>query len=297
MSRSVVVVLVLTMIACSEPAGDPALSTAEQGLDDCGGCGLNGFRQAAYDSVFAQMDRNALGQVGAWDAEVDGPVSLCDGGAAVPAGCTTACNLRPSWRTWLYKPHDGAWLHDEMLTAVVELIAPKGSCVVDASGRVYHGMFAISPAARLHSWTFADQERVSAGLLAILDQVKGVPICLQSEVDPDACAGSGAQFHESTLFGNVFQGNPRYIVIAGGDAARNPYLNLRYGTVLPGSATVFQYRDHPCAYTGSGEGLVAQYCDGGGGRWQHPVVALTRGDPHTWYYDVGSEAKPRPASF
>jgi hypothetical protein len=295
MIRSVVIVLVLTMIACSEPAGDPALSAAEQGLNNCGGCGLNGLRQAAYDSVFAQMDKNALGQVGAWDG--DGPVSLCDGDAAVPTGCTTACNLRPSWRTWLYQPHDGAWLHDEMLTAVVELIAPKGSCVVDAAGRVYHGMFAISPAARLHSWTFADQERVSAGLVGILDKVKDVPICLQTEDDPKACAGSGAQFHESTLFGNVFQGKNRFIAIAGGAAARNPYLNRRYGTVLPSSATVFQYGENPCVYAGSDEGLYAQYCDGGGQRWHHPVVVLTGGAPHTWYYDVDSVPERRPASF
>ena len=70
-----------------------------------------------------------------------------------------------------------------------------------------------------------------------------------------------------------------------------------YGTVLPSSATVFQYGEHPCAYAGAGEGLHAPYCDGGGRRWHHPVVALTGGDPHTWYYDVGSAPRPRPASF
>jgi len=301
MIRSGLVVFVVTVTACLAaclvPGGEPALGSVEQHLG-CVGCGLNGLRQAAYDNVFAQMDGNALGQVGAWDDSVDGPVSLCDGSSvAVPAGCTTACSLRPAWNTWLYMPHDGAWLHDEMLRSVVELIAPKDACVVDAHGRAYEGMFALSPAPRFHSWTPADQERVSAGLLGILDKVKDVPICLQSELSIDACAGSGARFHESTLFGNVFRGHPRFIAIAGGDAARNPYLNLRYGTVLPSSATVYQYSEHPCAYDGANEGLYARYCDGGGGRWQHPVVVLTGGDPDTWYYDVGAQPKPRPTSF
>ena len=295
--RSVVVVLALVAVtACVQSAGSEVTAVVEQGL--CAGCGLNGVRQAVYDSVFAQMDKNALGQVGAWDGAVDGPVSLCDATAvAVPAGCTTACNLRPAWRTWLYLPHDGAWLHDEMLRAVARLIAPKGACIVDAPGHVYAGMFELAPAARLHSWTLGDQERVSGGLLGLLDRVEGVPICLQVEDHPDACAGSGARLHESTLFGNVFHGSPRFIAIVGGDAARNPYVNLRFGTALPSSATVYPYNEHHCVYDGSGDGIYARYCDGGGGRWQHPVVALTTGDPRTWYYDVGAAPLPRPAAF
>lgn len=115
---------------------------------------------------------------------------------------------------------------------------------------------------------------------------------MQTENHPDACAGSGARFHESTLFGNVFQGKGRFIAIAGGAAAHDPYLNARYSTVLPTSATVYQYGEHRCVLGGAGDGLYAQYCDSDDGRWHHPVVVLTGADPGLWYYNVASPASP-----
>jgi len=298
MMRFVLVICgVFAMAACVAPAGEE-VGSVEQALS-CAGCGLNGLRQVTYNNIFSQMDQPALAAHGAWDAAADAPAALCTSATiAAPAGCSVACELAPGWRAWLHAPYSGAWLRDEMLENVVKLSAPKGACVVDPGGPRYPGTFGLASGTRQHAWSWVDEDYVSAGLVALLSAVPDVPICIQTAEDPTACAGSGVRFHEATFFGQLFRGAPRFVAISGGEDARNPYLNLRYGTVSATSATVYQRGDARCVHAGSGDALRALYCDGESGiRYHHPLVVLTPGAPHTWYYDVGSAPRPRPASF
>jgi hypothetical protein len=263
------------LTGCIEQAEDIQLGEVQSelclpawGPTACNGCGFNGLRRAAYNNIFAQMDRNALHNYGLWDWNANGPVSICDPNQTKTG---SSCVMRAGWANWM---NGGTWVRRDMMENLVKLIAPK--CFnISGGGQTYAGEYNISPIARDGSWGPTEQEYISAGFLSLLNSVEGVPICLNTDRDSTRCAGSGAVYHEGTFFGNAIQGSPRFMAIAGGFDYRNPWVNPRYGTVAGVEATIYQYSSWRCAGGGSGESRYASYCDkDGGGRYQHPVTVL-----------------------
>jgi hypothetical protein len=240
----------------------------------CAGCGANGLSQAGWNAMFAEADRNALNGVTAWDWNHDGPIAMCEPGTSWSNGC----DLATPWRTWI----GTTGRHVEMITELVKVIAVKTYAVRHPGGNTYHGEFGLAPAALHATWSYADQEIASAAMLALLDAVHDVPICLKTERTPDNCVGSGAIYHESTTFGSTFR--MHYAAISGGAAAPDPLRNPRFKTVDPSSATTFKFSESRCSLGGSGVSTLASSCTDQLGRaWNWPVVVLTPTDP-SWYY-------------
>lgn len=289
-----VCVLMAATAACVE---SPELGDAEQGVMSCSagdeaynckcvGCGSNGEDQAWWNAMFAEADRTALSGYGAWSWGTDGPTSLCEPSTVGASSCT----MRAQWSAWIA---GGGSKRVGMMENLVKVIANKTYRVRDPNGYDYYGEFGLAHGAVSSPWTYVDQEIVSGGVLALLNSVHGVPVCLKTERNPDNCAGSNAAYHESTTFGKTFRGH--YAAISGGAHAKDPSLNLRYGTVDGGSATAFHWNEARCATSGSGTGAIASYCDDQyGTRWQWPVTVLVPTAPSGWYYNVGGSPSPRP---
>jgi hypothetical protein len=254
----------------------------------CSGCGANGAHPADWNAMDSQADRNALDSVGAWDWSADGPRSLCDPSTVVP----DSCRMHAAWSAWI----GGNGRHISMMKIFVKLIALKGYIVSDPVGLKYVGEFGLAASALGSSWRYPEQEIVAAGVLALLDLVHGVPVCLKTELTPDNCATAGPSHHESTFFGNTFR--VHYAAISGGVSAPIPWDNLRFGTAPQSSATAFTWQQHRCATTGTGETTLVAFCDDEfGRRWQWPVVVVTPFDPQIWYYRPGGAVLPKPTSI
>jgi hypothetical protein len=252
----------------------------------CTGCGANGLEQSGWNAMFAEADRTALSNYGAWSWGSDAPVSLCDPGTVIGSSCT----LRPSWSAWIAgNPAKRVGMMENM----VKVVAQKTYAVRDPNGYTYYGEFGLAAGALASSWSYADQEIVTGGILALLNSVHGVPVCLKTERHPDNCAGSDAVYHESVTFGKTFRGH--YAAISGGYHAKDPSLNLRYGTVDGGSASAFRWSDGKCATYVSGVNTIATGCtDQYGTWWNWPVTVLVPTAPSTWYYNVGGSELTRP---
>jgi hypothetical protein len=286
--RLMVMVSVLGALACTEPVETTAeTAQAVEGPCDggndwdcrCSGCSANGMTQGQWDGMFGEADRNELTDYGAWAANGDGPVRLC---TSAPAANDPECTLHPAWRAWL----SGSNRRVGMLTNIIKVIARKGFTVDDPGGNTYHGAFGLAREALGETpWSYRSQELVVAGVLALINEVHGVPVCLKSAHTPNNCAGAGTLFFESITFGSTFR--MHYGAVAGGVDAPDPAMNRRYSTMLPTSATEFIW-PQPCTVTGSGANALATECSDELGRpWRWPVTVMVPFVPLLWYYDVG----------
>jgi len=253
----------------------------------CSGCSANGVTQSQWDGMFGEADKVALSQHGAWASNGDGPVRLC---ASAPAAGDTQCTLHPAWHNWLWA---GTNKRIGMLTSIVKVIARKGFAVRDPGGFTYHGAFGLAHEALGETpWSYRSQELLVAGMLALIDGVHGVPVCLRSEHTPHNCDGMGTGYFEIITFGSTFRMD--YAAIAGGSDAPDPSKNRRYSTVLPTSATKF-VAPVPCAVSGSGVNALATECTDQFNRtWKWPVTVIVPFFPRLWYYDVGNREIEKP---
>jgi hypothetical protein len=281
---------VIVMMGCGqiESASQTAQAIASCSDDSpeyncqCAGCGANGVSQDDWNALFAEADRVALDRVHAWDWPADGPIALC-----APGG-NGSCTLAPQWHRWI----DDRDKHRSMMRHLVQVIAPKTYPVHDGAN-TYYGELGLAPGALLASWSYADQEIVSAAMLALLDAVHGVPVCLKTERTPNNCVGSAAYFHESTTFGRTFR--VHHAAISGGAAAPDPTKNPRFRTVRGDSAVTFRYDDGHCeAPTGNGVKISVASCVDDVQTWGWPVLVLTPTDP-SWYYDKPGPDFHKPA--
>jgi hypothetical protein len=151
--------------------------------------------------------------------------------------------------------------------------------------------------AREQPWGARGRSIASAGLLALLNAVPGVAICLNAGHVPDNCFNSGFNYSESVTFGDAINGNPRFIGIWGSSHAPFPLKNTRYGTVSPSSATVFNNALNTCT-TALVEGRTEtwarypQHCRANGMTYHDPVHVLTPRHPNTWYYGEPAPVTP-----
>jgi hypothetical protein len=270
---------------CAAQLDELETDEIEQAALSCPGCGMNGFSETAYNWMWGQFDRNALAATGAWSG--DAPLTFCR-----PATVTsTGCKLRYVYGAWLRTGQTN--IRVEIMTNVVKLIAPQGFWIhddYDASGHFYQGMFDLAPRARNVIVDYPEQERISAGLLALLNAVKDVPVCLLTKHQPSHCAGSTAYWHESVTFGKHFR-HP-YLAIAGGSAAPDPAQNHRYGNAKNAQANEV-LPSNKCNVSGTGEGRHALSCSSASNVvWNHPVTVLTPHDPKNHYYGPGPITKP-----
>jgi len=252
----------------------------------CAGCSANGVSQAQWDGMFGEADRVALMHHGAWASNGDGPVRLC---ASAPAAGDTQCTLHPAWHDWLWA---GTNRRIGMLTGIVKVIARKGFTVRDPGGFIYYGAFGLAHEALGETpWSYRSQELLVAGMLALVDAVHGVAVCLRSAHTPHNCDGVESGSFESITFGSTFRMD--YAAIAGGSGARDPLKNRRFSTVLPTSARAFAWPP-PCEVAGNGLNALATRCTDEQDRvWSWPVTVIV---PIIWYYDVGNREIERPAN-
>jgi hypothetical protein len=293
--RLMVTVSALGAIGCAEPVATTA--EAVQAVDGpcdggndwdcrCSGCSANGVTQGQWNAMFGEADRNELRNYGAWAATGDGPVRLC---ASAPAANDTHCTLHPAWHNWADTSR-----RIGMLTNIVMVAARKGFTVDDPGGNTYHGAFGLAHEALGEvPWSYRSQELVVAGMLARINTVHGVPVCLKSPHTPDNCAGAGTLYFELIAFGSTFR--MHYGAVAGGKDAPDPGKNRRYSTVLPTSATKFIW-PQPCTVAGSGANALATQCTDELGRpWNWPVTVMVPFFPQLWYYDVASGPIEKPS--
>lgn len=245
----------------------------------CPGCGGNGLAQAEWNYVFGTLDQAALGAASnnLWDNASDSPKSLCLAGSVVGPTCTA----RNAWQVWMggapSVQRKGVFRH------LVKIVMPRGH-YIDLGGERYTGQFGLMPWAREAPWGAAGREIASAGLLALLSAIPGVPVCLNSEEKPDNCVGnSDMRYSESVTFGDAIYGS-RYVGIWGGRDAPFPARNRRYGTVSPESAGVHNNAVNTCVTEGEDNARHPLYCRYSGTTWHHPVHVLTPRPPQTWYY-------------
>jgi hypothetical protein len=250
--------------------------------DACPSCGGNGFTEDGYNYMFGQYTRNTLNDAGVNAWANDNPISLCTPGT----NNGSSCDLRWNYSEWLRRGLVNKRVH--IFTEVVRVVAPQGFAVRDryTSGNTYYGKFGIARAA-LDGHSYATTETISAGLLALLNPVAGVPICLTSRHYPSGCADSGAHWHESNTFGNHFRA--AYVAIGGGQHAVDPHQNKRFGNVTNSTAMeVVTYGSASCDLNSSGTGRYAIRCRSGSNvTWQNPVTVLTPFVPDDFYYGPG----------
>src|SRR5687768_127435 len=63
----------------------------------CTGCGGNGLAEGPYNSMFAEFNRNALDDHGAWNWGSDEPIVFCAPGTAT----ASTCDLAPQYSAWV----------------------------------------------------------------------------------------------------------------------------------------------------------------------------------------------------
>src|SRR5207237_2559375 len=95
-------------------------------------------------------------------------------------------------------------------------------------GNTYAGDFGLAVKARTESFGYAEQEAVTGGMIALLDPIAGVAVCLLDKSTPGNCTGA-APYYEAAFYGNHFRGG--FTAITGGKDAEKPSLNRRYGSV------------------------------------------------------------------
>jgi hypothetical protein len=295
--RLMVMVSVLGALGCTEPVDTTgetvqAIEGPCDGGNDwdcrCSGCSANGVTQHQWDGMFTETDRTELREYGAWaPPNGDGPVRLC---ASAPAANDTQCTLHPAWHAWL----SGSNRRVGILTNIVKVAARKGFRVIDPGANTYHAAFGLAHEALGETpWTYRSQELVVAGVLALVNEVHGVPVCLRSEHTPDNCAGAGTLAFEMITFGSTFR--MHYAAVAGGKDAPDPMKNRRYSTMLPTSASEFIW-PQPCSVAGGGANALAMACTDELGRpWSWPVTVMVPFVPSLWYYDVGGGPIEKPS--
>lgn len=282
-AKTMGVVWLVLAVGCVAPEAEPEETSEVEQHVICPGSGLNGNRQGWWNTAFTALARPALQStdpaLDLWDGGKASPMSLCD-----PATLTDySCTARSGWLAWLdvYPATHRRGIFME----IVRVALPKGYRVW-ANGTRYDGTFGLYPSARVSSWGQEGREIVSAGLLALLNAVPDIPLCLNSRQMPNNCAGSTATYQESITFGDIIVGGPpRIIAIHGGVDAKDPTLNPRYGSVDQESAFPHHWNQHLCQTTGTGAGRYPTGCTRNGTSWTNPVQVLVPGPPDRLYYD------------
>ncbi len=296
------VVLAVGCVAPELPELDETeTGEVEQHLEPCPGCGVNSLRQSEWNYVFHTLDGNALDNFGLWDGVAVSPVSLCKPGTVSDDKPT--CKVRQGWLDWLaadtYVQRRGGIFRNLVKVALEgnqTILPPDGTVFPDGSPS-YQGMFGLMPYARGSSWGPAGREIASAGLLALLNSVSGVPLCLNTRDKPGHCAGSSATYSESITFGDATHGS-RYIAIYGGKDAPFPLRNPRYGSVSPESAAVHNNATNVCDTVGEHSARYPVRCRYDGHTWNNPVHVLIPSDPKDSYYDTDNPVPPiKPAGW
>jgi hypothetical protein len=261
---------------------------------DCGGCGYNGLREGSWDLIWGQFNRPTLRSYGLWidpaTGVTPGAKSLCD-----PTQVwSDHCVMRTEYSQWIA---DSQTSRVDIMTHVVAAIAQTNYWVKDpgTNGNTYYGSFNLRPQALTQTWDYRTQETITAALLAQLNAVPGVSICLLNEQTPYNCSSSGGRYHESDVYGNSFQ--YYFAGISGGTGAPDPHLNKRFGAIDDGAeplAHSYLYGDGTrCFYDGTGSTRHATSCLGENGTWWGwPVTVRTPLPPSTWYYPPGTGGDP-----
>jgi hypothetical protein len=271
---------------------------------DCGGCGHNGLREPSWSHLFHGFNKPTLRQYGMWVDYVDsstphGAKSLC-----IPAQTYgDHCVMRWGYSNWIAA---NSYPRVDIMGHVVAAIAQTGYRVIDpgTNGNTYWGSFALRPQALTETWDYRTQETISAALLAQLNAVPGVAICLMNEQTPNNCTSYNdiyGKAHEADFFGNHFQ--YYFAGIMGGVDAPDPHHNPRYGAVdsnpqdpdPPARAynrahgVRCEYHGDPASSTGH-----AKWCLGEDGTlWDYPVTVRGMKASVDWYYG----GKPKPANY
>ena len=255
--------------------------------DSCPGCGLNGFTEDGLNYTFGQYGRSALSDSGAWNWNTDNPQSLCAPGT----NKGSSCNLRGEYSQWLRLGLTNKRVH--ILTEVVRIVARQGFAVRDTwgGGNTYYGTFGIAPG-MLDGSNYQASEIVTGGLLALLNPVPGVRICLTTRHHPNHCVGAGTTAQESAMFGYLYRHS--YYGISGGIDAEDPNANARYGTADTATANeTFKYDENYCTYSGSGETRHATACwTRSFQKYANPVTVLMTPTERTRVYLGGDRHEP-----
>jgi hypothetical protein len=255
--------------------------------DSCPGCGLNGNPEQALNYTFGQASRSSLDAAGAWRWDVDNPHSFCKPNTNNGVYCT----LRPEWATWLRQGLTGTRV--TIMTEMVRVAARQDFAIVDPGGNTYYGKFGLAPSV-LDGSNYTGWEVVSAGLLALLNPVPGIEICLTTRQFPNHCAGAGTTAHESTMYGYVFRHG--FLAISGGIDAEDPHQNSRYGNADNSTAhEVHHWNAGRCVYQGSGETRRATSCTraSNGQVYGNPVtVLMTPAERNRIYFGWDRDHEP-----
>ncbi len=257
---------------------------------DCGGCGHNGLRESSWNQLFGGFNRQALKMYGVWIDSASGARSLCD-----PVHTwTDHCVMRNGYSQWLAA---NPTRREDIMSHLVAAIAQTDYWVQDpGTGTIYWGSFNLRPQALTQTWDYRTQETITAALLAQVNAVKGVAICMMNEQTPANCSFTGGRYHEADFFGNHFQFF--FAAVSGGADAPDPDDNLRLGDAGDDPAApafAYVYEGERCEYAGSSNRLHATRCKGENGVWwEHPVTVRTPGRPRDWYY---GDLVPQPDSF
>jgi len=276
---------------------------------NCGGW-LNGVRQAAWNSVAGDgFKPYRLAQYGAGSSY--GPYSLCerrwsgrdrDGSTWI----SNACVVREGWIRWASNDYTNGTLRTlrtEVFLKMLQVVGNPGQHYIDyISGdpnkiSSYYditcqagkeGNWGLAPHALDNSWSYADMERVTGGLILMLNAKDvHVEVALRTPgLAPPSEQPNPGQFYyeEAIAFGNVFKS--KITAIAGGYHAHNPLLHARYSEMNVDSAKdVFLYDEAGCTYSaGPTNNLrVSSGCkDHDGNVWNHPVSARLRYMDPSW---------------
>jgi hypothetical protein len=252
---------------------------------DCDGCAANGLPIAAWGETFGALHKPSLEAASLWPGS--GPLSLC---VAFGAGY---CVMRSEWAAWMHAQWYGRRLN--IMTDMVKCIAEKGYRVQEQGGVAFHGAFGLRPEGLSQTWDYRSEETVTGCLLAQLNIVAGVPICMLNTQNPTNCTSNQVDdptpFEESSFGGNLFTSHKTTII--GGMHAPEPNKNRRYGTVeqLEDPALETNYTINGgkrCSYNSdvNAESRHATSCvDRNGNVWPYPVTVRVPAPPSTWYYD------------
>lgn len=295
MKHAICAVVMVALGGCL--AGLDATGEVEQHTfpPDCDGCAGNGLTIGAWGETFGGLHKMSLQPAHLWSG---GPLSLCTGPDP------NVCVMRPEWADWMH----ASWYQRRLniMTDMVKCIARRGYRVQEPGGVAFYGAFGLRPEALSDTWDDRSRQTITGCLLAQLNLVAGVPICVLNVQKPGNCTSAlqpdPTPYEESSFGGDLFTSHKTTII--GGMDAPVPNMNQRYGSIdqLEDPALETDYTingQQRCSYSsGPAEGRHATSCtDFNGNVWAYPVTVRVPAPPSTWYYTTGQLPPHRPENW